>query len=136
MTYSHPVWDFIRDSRLAEASARSDQANACAATAATNGTPISAREQAYLASLAVYTNLTDPQVAEPADRLHVYADDLYDRVYLPYPTDSNAGYVPYHPTPPFACAFRRNTLCKYRTTRLILICLSPHLTAHVSVSSE
>ena len=86
MTYSHPVWDFIQDSRLEAASTRSDQATACAAT-----TTLTTREQAYLASLAVYTNLTDPLVAAPADRLQVYADDLYNRVYLPFPADSNAG---------------------------------------------
>lgn len=87
MTYSHPVWDFIQDSRLATASSRSQQAASCAAA-----NTLSAREIAYLGSLAVYTNLTDPAVQAPADRLQVYADDFLQRVYLPFgPSDSNAG---------------------------------------------
>jgi len=87
MTYSHPVWDFIQDSRLAEAAARSDQAAACASS-----TTLTARELAYLGSLAVYTNLTDPAVELPADRLQVYADNLLANVYEPYgSSDSNAG---------------------------------------------
>ena len=91
LTYSHPVWDFIKDYRLEYAAARSELATACAATAAAANSALTTREQAYLASLAVYTNLTDPLVAEPADRLQAFADDLYNRVYLPFPADSNAG---------------------------------------------
>ena len=85
LTYSHPVWDFIEDSRLEVAAARSDQALQCALDNA-----VTAREVAYATSLAVYTNMSDPAL-QPADRLQQYADDMYERVYLPYPEDSNAG---------------------------------------------
>jgi hypothetical protein len=88
MSYSHPVWDFITDERLALAATRSQQATACTLTHSL----ITERERAYVQSLAVYTNLTDAAVQEPAERLRVYAEDFLERVYLPYgATDPNAG---------------------------------------------
>ncbi len=90
MTYNHPIWDFIEDERLAAASSSFAKASLCV----TSSNTISRRESAYIDSLAVFVNLTDPAVVDPAARLQAYANDVYNKVFSPYgPSDSNAGYV-------------------------------------------
>ena len=88
MTFNHPIWDFMDDNRLALAESYSAQGYDC-----TRENPeITARELGYLKSLADYVNTSDPTIVEPAQRLHKYADSIYENVYQPYgASDENAG---------------------------------------------
>jgi hypothetical protein len=86
MTFSHPIWDFMGDERLAAASKYADRATNCAAS-----TNISARERGYIESLAVYMNTTDPNL-QPPQRLKMFADAVNAKVYQPFDSvDENAG---------------------------------------------
>jgi hypothetical protein len=86
MTFSHPIWDFMEDDRLAAASKYANRATECAAN-----NNITTREKGYIHSLAVYMNTTDPSLA-PATRLQMFADAVKEEVYRPFDAiDENAG---------------------------------------------
>jgi len=91
-TLTRPIWYFISDSQLALAESYSINATACAQREKL--IPTSPRERAYIAALAVYTNTSDPAVAEPASRLSYYAKALKEKVYDQYLNeDENAGII-------------------------------------------
>lgn len=87
MTFSHPIWDFISNERLAAAERFAARAKACVlAGGATD------REAAYISTLGVYMNTTNPAVDDPATRLRAYADAVSSQIYVPYgSSDENAG---------------------------------------------
>ncbi len=91
LTYQHPIWDFISDSRLQQAADYADQAKECMNTG--GASVITAREKAYIESLLVFTDMTNPDlVSSPTARLEAYAQSLKDKVYIPYvEEDLNAG---------------------------------------------
>ena len=86
-TFTHPIWDFISDERLARARAFSRDASDCVARAGA-----SVRERAYIEALRAYVAEDARLDAAPALRLARWRDATRDLVYAPFGADDeNAG---------------------------------------------
>lgn len=84
-TFSHPVWDYIPDDRLAHANAYANNALECS-----NNNILTEMEKGFIYSITDYFNI-DPLIL-PADRLMKYANDINEFVYIPFgDKDDNAG---------------------------------------------
>ena len=87
-TFFHPIWNFISETDLATAEEYSIRATSCAL----NNSRTTDREKAYVGAISVFSNTSDPNLADPASRLASYAQAMRERVYIPYvETDENAG---------------------------------------------